>query len=49
MDIFKDTYHTGYIFESTNDPNIIKKRKFGDYDNYEYCKINNIDPYLQTR
>ena len=49
MDIFKNTYHTGYIFESAKDPNIIKKRKFGNYDHFEYCKINNIDPYLQTK
>jgi len=49
MKVFKDTYNEGYIFESTKDPNIVKKRKFGDYDHFEYCKINNIDPYLQTK
>ena len=49
MDIFKNTYNEGHIFESTNDPNIVKKRKVGDYDHFEFCKINNIDPYLQTK
>ena len=44
MDIFKNTYHTGSIFESTKNPNIVKKRKFGDYDHFEYCKIPNVDP-----
>lgn len=49
MEVFKHTYNTGSIFESTSDPNIIKKRKFNDHDHYEYYKINNIDPYLQTK
>ncbi len=49
MDIFKNTYHTGYIFESTSDPNIVKKRKIGDYENTQFHHINNTDPYLQTR
>lgn len=49
MEIFKHTYHTGSIFESTSDPNVIKKRKFNNHDHYEYCKINSIDPYLQTK
>ena len=50
MDVFKNTYHNNvYIYESTNNPNIIRRRKLGDYDNYEYCTIDLIDPYLQTR
>lgn len=50
MNIFKNTHHgDSYIYESTSDPNIVRRRKFGDYDHYEYCTINNIDPYLQTR
>jgi dTDP-4-amino-4,6-dideoxygalactose transaminase len=52
MDIFKNTYHGDkYIYESTSNPNIIRRRRFGDYENYEYINVdtNNIDPYLQTR
>jgi hypothetical protein len=49
MDVFKKKENTTYIYESTNDPNIIKRRKFGEFDFYEYCQINQIDPYLQTK
>jgi hypothetical protein len=49
MDIFKKEENNVYIYESTNDPNIIRRRKFGEYDFYEYCEINKIDPYLQTK
>lgn len=49
MTIFKSKKNDTYIYESTNDPNVIKKRKFGEYDFYEYCRINNIDPYSQIR
>lgn len=49
MTIFKSKKNDTYIYESTEDPNVIKRRKFGEYDFYEYCTINNVDPYLQTR
>lgn len=49
MDIFKSTHPDVYIYESTKDPNIIKKRKSGNINVYEYCEINKIDPYMQTR
>ena len=49
MDVFKKEENNTYIYESTNNPNIIRRRKFGEYSNYEYCEINKIDPYLQTR
>lgn len=49
MTVFKGEDKIAYIYESTNDPNIIRRRKFGDYTFYEYCEINKIDPYTQTR
>lgn len=49
MDVFKKEENTTYIYESTKDPNVYRKRKFGEYDFYEYCEINKIDPYTQTR
>lgn len=49
MDVFKKEENTTYIYESTNDPNVYRKRKFGEHDFYEYCQINKIDPYTQTR
>lgn len=49
MDVFKKEENTTYIYESTNDPNVYRKRKFGEHDFYEYCEINKIDPYTQTR
>lgn len=49
MSIFKKEDNDKYIYESTKDPNIVKRRKFGEYDFYEYCEINKIDPYTQTR
>lgn len=46
MDVFKHTVKPDvYIYESTSDPKVIKKRKFGETD-FEYV---NIDPYLQTK
>jgi hypothetical protein len=38
-----------YIYESTKDPNIIRKRKLGNITDYEYCEINKIDLYQQTK
>ena len=49
MEIFNKKKNNVYIYESTENPNIIRRRKFGEYDHYEYCEINKIDPYLQTR
>jgi len=49
MDVFKGETSEAYIYESTSDPNIIRRRKFGNHTFYEYCEINKIDPYLQTR
>jgi hypothetical protein len=49
MEVFKKEENNVYIYESTNNPNIIRRRKFGEYNHYEYCEINKIDPYLQTR
>lgn len=41
--------NNSYIYESTPDPSIIRRRKFGDYNFYEYITISDVDPYLQTR
>jgi dTDP-4-amino-4,6-dideoxygalactose transaminase len=50
MDVFKNTVLPDtYIYESTSDPNVVKRRKFGDNEHIEYCTIKNIDPYLSTR
>jgi len=49
MKIFKKKENNIYIYESTKDPNIIRKRKLNEYDHFEYCEINKIDPYLQTK
>jgi hypothetical protein len=49
MDIFKNEKNNTYIYESTNNPNIVRRRKINDYDHYEYCEINKIDPYIQTK
>jgi hypothetical protein len=49
MKIFKKEENNVYIYESTKDPNIIRRRKINEYDNFEYCEINKVDPYLQTR
>lgn len=49
MDVFKKEKNDVYIYESTDNPNIVRRRKFMEYDHYEYCEINKIDPYLQTR
>lgn len=49
MTVFKSQENNKYIYESTNDPNVIRRRKFGEYDFYEYCTINKIDPYIQTK
>lgn len=49
MDVFKTPENNTYIYESTQDPNVYRKRKFGEHDFYEYCEINKIDPYLQTK
>lgn len=48
MKVFKQPVDK-WIYESTNNPSIIRRRKFGDCSFYEYCEINKIDPYLQTR
>jgi len=37
------------IYELTNEPNIIKPAKVGELNFNEYCEINKIDPYLQTK
>lgn len=49
MDVFKKKENNVYIYESTENPNIVRRRKFLEYDHYEYCEINKIDPYLQTK
>ena len=49
MTIFKKEENNIYIYESTKDPNIIRRRKLNEYDHFEYCEINKIDPYLQTK
>jgi hypothetical protein len=49
MDVFKKQKNDTYIYELTNEPNIIKPAKVGELNFNEYCEINKIDPYLQTK
>jgi hypothetical protein len=49
MEVFQKGKKIEYVYEQTDNPNIIKRKKFGEDEFYEYCLINQIDPYLQTK